>query len=213
MSTKPVVAVVVSGVLCVGLSFRSGGGAPLPAQDEPAGEFVAAHVAVVGLGRNLLTERGVPMDSLGRHGLADDAASAIAALVEARETSGISVLASFATVLPVGRKRSFTRGVEFPTSTVASGEGSPLVGFGGYIAARNALEIEARPSVGGAFWVDVGYVIEQPESLDAAPPVKSSMSGSYAVRLRKGELGVAGGRLGSETESGFVFVVVRLAAE
>lgn len=207
-----VIAVVVSGVLCVvGASPQAG--APRPEKDAREGEFVAAHVAIIGLGRNLLAERGVPVDSLGRRGLADDAARTVAALVEARETSGISVLASLATVLPIARRQRFTRGVEFPTSTVASGANSPFVGFGGYIGAKNALEVEARPASGGEFWVDVDYVIERPETLDAAPPVKSSMSGSYAVRLGKGGLGVAGGRLGSESEAGFVFVVVRLAAE
>ena len=189
------------------------GGASAPA--SPDSGFVAAHVAVVGLGRNILESHGLRIDSLGRKGVSDEAAAAIADLIDETQTTGVTVFASFSTVLPIGQARTFKRGLLFPTSTVVNpGSGaSASVGFGGYTASLSTLRLEARAATAGSVWVDVAYELEQPETAGAAPPVKTTMSGSYVARLGLGELGVGGGRLGSEMESGFVFVVVRLAGE
>ena len=210
---KFVCGLVLSAGAVGGTVLAMEGGASTPA--PPDAGVVAAHVAVVGLGRNILASHGLRIDSLGRKGVSDEAAAAIADLIDETETSGVTVYASFSTVLPIGQTRKFARGIQFPTSTVVNpGGGAPAsVGFGGYASTQSTLRLEARAAAGDAVWVDVGYEIEQPSIVDETPPVKTTMSGSYVARLSRGELGVGGGRLGSELESGFVFVVVRLAGE
>ncbi len=189
-----------------------GAGSAPPAAPQAIGDdgSVSVQVSIVGVGLSALADRGIALAAPGRKGLSDAAALAVAKLVDAGVESGVTLHAHVATSLPLGKPKRFSRGTSYPTKSVSVSPGAPATaGFGGYVSAANDLSLLARPGEGGATWIDVSYEVAQPLSSDGGePPVKVSMSGSYEVALRPGEVGVAGGRLGSDLEAAFVFVVV-----